>query len=104
MRDRVESTNVNDCKRVENKVKGKIAFTLGLAAGYVLGTRAGKERYEQIKKGANAMWQSKPVVKCRTKVSGAVGERVSGVQNYVVGKGKQILHAATAPKPAPDKQ
>jgi hypothetical protein len=30
-------------------MKGKIAIVVGLAAGYVLGARAGRERYEQIK-------------------------------------------------------
>jgi hypothetical protein len=28
----------------------RIAFISGLAAGFVLGTRAGRERYEQLKK------------------------------------------------------
>lgn len=30
----------------------KLTFLVGLAVGYVLGTRAGRERYEQIKRSA----------------------------------------------------
>ena len=30
----------------------KISFLLGAAAGYVLGARAGRQRYEQIRSGA----------------------------------------------------
>lgn len=39
----------------------KIVFILGLAIGYVLGARAGRERYEQIASIAGSIWQSKPV-------------------------------------------
>jgi hypothetical protein len=30
-------------------MRGKVGLVIGLAAGYVLGARAGRERYEQIK-------------------------------------------------------
>jgi hypothetical protein len=38
-----------------------MSFIVGLAAGYVLGARAGKQRYAQIKKISGKVWQSKPV-------------------------------------------
>jgi hypothetical protein len=34
---------------------GKATFILGLAVGYVLGARAGQERYEQIKQQATGV-------------------------------------------------
>ena len=40
---------------------GKLSFVVGVAAGYVLGARAGQQRYEQIKKQANKVWSSGPV-------------------------------------------
>ncbi len=40
---------------------GKISFVAGAAAGYVLGTRAGRRRYEQIRSGAAKVWTSEPV-------------------------------------------
>jgi len=42
-------------------MRGKIGLVIGLAAGYVLGTRAGRERYEQIKHQALKVWNLDPV-------------------------------------------
>ncbi len=42
-------------------MRGKAIFVVGLATGYVLGTRAGRRRYEQIKSGAQRVWHT-PVV------------------------------------------
>ncbi|GAA1808056.1 YtxH domain-containing protein [Nocardioides hankookensis] len=36
---------------------GKISFLVGFGAGYVLGARAGRERYEQIANRAQGVWQ-----------------------------------------------
>lgn len=44
-------------------MKGKIGIVVGLAAGYVLGSRAGRERYEQIKAGYLKIWNTAPVQK-----------------------------------------
>lgn len=37
-------------------MRGKATFLLGGAIGYVLGTRAGRQRYEQLKSRAMRMW------------------------------------------------
>lgn len=42
-------------------MKGKVGLVIGLAAGYVLGTRAGRERYEQIKSQAEKVWNKDQV-------------------------------------------
>lgn len=44
-------------------MRGKIGIVIGLAAGYVLGSRAGRERYEQIKTGFLKVWNTDPVQK-----------------------------------------
>ena len=41
----------------------KLTFLAGAAAGYILGTRAGQRRYEQIKKASGKVWNSGPVQK-----------------------------------------
>jgi hypothetical protein len=38
-----------------------IGFVAGAAVGYVLGTRAGRARYEQIKRTSARLWHSDPV-------------------------------------------
>ncbi|WP_203136848.1 hypothetical protein [Microbacterium sp. JZ31] len=42
-------------------MRGKLGLVIGLGAGYVLGTRAGRERYEQIKTQALKVWNMDPV-------------------------------------------
>ncbi len=44
-------------------MRGKVGLVIGLAAGYVLGARAGRERYEQIKEQALKVWNLDPVQK-----------------------------------------
>ena len=44
-------------------------FIVGFAVGYVIGARAGRERYEQMKKAATQVAQSPPVQKA-TQVAG----------------------------------
>lgn len=75
-----------------------MALVVGFTVGYILGARAGKERFEQIKRGANAAWNSKPVKKGRDSVKDFVGDRVTGTTDFVVKKGKAILHSVTDPE------
>ena len=42
---------------------GKLTFIAGMAAGYVLGSRAGRQRYEQIRRTSGKVWNSGPVQK-----------------------------------------
>lgn len=51
-------------------MKGKVGLIIGLGVGYVLGTRAGRERYEQIKQAAQKVWNLPPV---QTQVGRAKG-------------------------------
>lgn len=72
-------------------MKGKLAFLLGAAVGYVLGTRAGRERYEQIKRGALRVWNTGPVQRGVESVRGAVDERAEDVKQTVRKLGSQLL-------------
>ncbi|GIE29876.1 hypothetical protein Ait01nite_029210 [Actinoplanes italicus] len=38
-------------------MRGKLMFITGLAAGFVLGSRAGREKYEEIRANAQKVWQ-----------------------------------------------
>jgi hypothetical protein len=42
-------------------MRGKLIFVAGLATGYVLGSRAGRARYEQIKKNWLKVWETDAV-------------------------------------------
>ena len=64
-------------------MKGKVAFVLGVAVGYVLGTRAGRERYEQMKRGAVRVWETEPVQRGAQAVQGVIEERVEEFKVFV---------------------
>ena len=42
-------------------MKGKAALLIGAGAGYLLGTRAGRQRYEQIRSTAERLWRNPKV-------------------------------------------
>jgi len=51
-------------------MKGKLLLGVGLAAGYVLGSRSGRAAYEKLRARSTELWQSKPV---QDKVAAAAG-------------------------------
>ena len=50
-----------------------LTFAAGAVAGYVLGTRAGREKYEQIVAGARNFAQQPQVSQAQTKIKEMVG-------------------------------
>ncbi|WP_017792571.1 hypothetical protein [Leucobacter salsicius] len=74
-------------------MKGKVAFVLGAAVGYVLGTRAGRERYAQIKRGAQSVWQTAPVQRGVSLVREAAQGQVDSVKAAAVRAGKGAFAA-----------
>ncbi|AZZ47876.1 hypothetical protein C5C31_03050 [Rathayibacter rathayi] len=62
-------------------MKGKILFVAGAAAGYVLGARAGRKRYEQIASAASKFWQTQPVQDVAGAVGGAAKTQLSTVSD-----------------------
>jgi hypothetical protein len=52
----------------------KLGLMLGFAAGYVLGTKAGRERYNQIMNMAGKIGQSEPATKARAQATKMVEE------------------------------
>ncbi|MBC9955126.1 YtxH domain-containing protein [Leucobacter sp. cx-42] len=77
-------------------MKGKVAFVLGAAVGYVLGTRAGRERYAQIKRGATQVWESAPVQSAVDAVNGAVGAQIDRVKVTLIDAGKRAFTAVVS--------
>ncbi|MER5431896.1 YtxH domain-containing protein [Streptomyces sp. NPDC002588] len=61
----------------------KLTFVVGLAVGYVLGTRAGRERYEQLKKSARQIAQN-PAVRNTAETAAQQGRQYAGKAYHVV--------------------
>lgn len=74
-------------------MRGKIAFIIGLGIGYVFGTRAGRERYEQIKRGAKTLWDSTLVKQGRDQVGGYATDVRASLQEAVIDAGKNLTQA-----------
>ncbi|WP_460065323.1 YtxH domain-containing protein [Streptomyces sp. YKOK-I1] len=61
----------------------KLTFLVGLAAGYVLGTRAGRERYEQLKKSARQVAQN-PAVRNTAETAAQQSRQYAGKAYHAV--------------------
>ena len=76
-------------------MQGRILFVAGAAVGYVLGARAGRRRYEQIKSAADRVWNDRNVQKSVNDVVGTVQgfvkEKAPEVQEAVVGQAKRVV-------------
>ncbi|MGW0559666.1 YtxH domain-containing protein [Streptomyces sp. NPDC003016] len=61
----------------------RLTFIAGLAIGYVFGTRAGRERYEQLKKSARQVAQN-PAVRNAAESAAQNGRDIAGKALHTV--------------------
>ncbi|WP_036829064.1 hypothetical protein [Phycicoccus jejuensis] len=91
---------------------GKLTFMAGLAAGYVLGAKAGTQRYEQIRRTSSRVWNSGPVQKqvaqakeaARTKAAPVVADLVADAARATgerLRQGRTVASEAIAPNGHP---
>jgi hypothetical protein len=86
-------------------MKGKILLLTGLAVGYVLGTRAGRERYEEIRTAANKLWNDPRVQKPVHQAQDFAKDKAPEVAEFVTDSAKKVVSqisgkTTTAKKPA----
>lgn len=76
-------------------MQGRILFVAGATIGYVLGARAGRRRYDQIKAAADRVWNDRNVQKSVNDVVGTVQgfvkDKAPEVQDAVVGQAKKVV-------------
>ncbi|AZS44993.1 hypothetical protein [Microbacterium oleivorans] len=76
-------------------MKGKIGIVVGLTAGYVLGARAGRQRYEQIKDAYLRVYNT-PAVKKQVDKVGEFGKSAAFALPSVLWNGAvKVTRAAT---------
>lgn len=82
-------------------MRGKVGLVIGLAAGYVLGTRAGRERYDQIKAQVEKLWNLDPVqeqvAKAKDFAKSAAMALPSTLWDSAVKVGKSVTSGGTTP-------
>jgi len=89
-------------------MKGKILLVTGLAIGYVLGTRAGREKYEEIKATVTKLWNDPRVQKQVHDAGDFVKDKAPDVAEFVADGAKNVVSkvsgksaAATTPAKKP---
>jgi hypothetical protein len=78
-------------RRKKMKVLGKLGMVVGAAVGYVLGAKAGRERYEQISASARQLMEKPQVRRVIDSAPGNLGARVEQVAN----KAADAVHQAS---------
>ena len=86
----------------------KLLLIGAAAAGYVLGTKAGRERYEQIKRQSAKVWNSEPVQQGVHEAEGvakhaasAAGTKVADAASTAGSKVAGKIKADDSSEPAP---
>jgi hypothetical protein len=77
-------------------MKGKIGLVVGLGAGYVLGSRAGRARYEQIKTQWLKIWHLDPVQLRVTRVQDFAKAQAAAVPGALWTGAVKVVKAASA--------
>src|SRR6266542_4616792 len=90
-------------RRRSRRMAGNLGVMVGAGAGYVLGTRAGRERYRQIVEQARQLWQRPQVQDTVAKGRDRVG---SGVERAAATAGERLHQAREGtggtPSPSPN--
>ncbi len=81
-------------------MKGRILFVAGLGLGYVLGTRAGRERYEQLKSSALKLWNDPRVQRQVVSAEAFVKDKAPDVAEFVSDNAKKVVSQVTGKKSA----
>ena len=82
-------------------MKGKILLVVGLGVGYVLGARAGRERYEEIKNAAQKFWSDPRVQKQVNQAEDFVKDKAPDVAEFLSDGAKKVVsQVAGSKKPA----
>lgn len=75
-------------------MKGKLLLLSGAAAGYVLGTRAGRQRYDQIRARVDAIWRDPKVQQKVTDAQETVKEKAPEIQHKMADAASTVADKA----------
>ena len=87
-------------------MRGKLVLLIGIGIGYVLGARAGRQRYEQIKRAVSGFWNDPRVQHQVQNVEEFAKEKAPDVVDFLSDSAKKVVQrksnagAPPASKPA----
>jgi hypothetical protein len=73
----------------------KTTFLTGFGLGYVLGARAGRQRFEQLKSGARGVWSNPKVRETVTHAQEVAAQKAPAVQHKIVETASHAAHKVT---------
>lgn len=76
-------------------MKGKLMLAAGLAVGYVLGTRAGRQEYDRMVAGAKKLWRRPETQQAVSEV----GDAVAGAADRVTDRIAERVTGRTGDEP-----
>src|SRR5690554_7459992 len=79
-------------------MRGKILIVAGLAVGYVLGARAGRERYEEIKRAATKFWNDPRVQHQMENVEEFAKDKAPEVAEFISDNAKKVVSQVRSSK------
>ena len=85
-------------------MKGKILFVAGLGLGYLLGTRAGRDKYDELKATALKVWNDPRVQKQVDAVEDFVKDKAPEVAEFVSDNAKTLVNKVSGKAPAAKKK
>jgi len=89
---------------MELHMKSKILFVAGLGLGYVLGTRAGREKYDQLKTAALKVWNDPRVQKQVDAAETFVKDKAPEVAEFVSDNAKTLVDKVSGKSSTPAKK
>ena len=85
--------------RYTRRMRFKSGLTIGVAIGYVLGARAGRDRYESIKRGAGSLRRHPAITQLGSQANGLTDLFRSGVASGLEAGSKGLRLVATDEAP-----
>ena len=73
-------------------MRGKLIFITGVGVGYVLGTRAGRERFDQMVAQARKFWESPTVQEAAGVVQAQAGRLYEEGKQVVADQARRMSH------------
>ena len=72
-------------------MRGKLVLLIGIGIGYVLGARAGRQRYEQIKRAVSGFWNDPRVQHQVQNVEEFAKEKAPDVVDFLSDSAKKVV-------------
>ena len=79
-------------------MRGKILLVAGIGIGYVLGTRAGRGKYDQLKANAEKLWNDPRVQKQVNNAEDFVKDKAPEVAEFLADGAKKVVSQVSGSK------